>query len=111
MREIDGGSETISVKLPAVITADLRLNQPRFANLPSIQVKYKIVFQKINSFTFHFQKAKKKPMAKMSPSDLGVDIKPHQEYLSYEEPPKRQGGGRVSSVDELISKLKEKGLI
>ncbi|CAF1204370.1 unnamed protein product [Rotaria sp. Silwood1] len=93
MREIDGGSETIRVKLPAVITTDLRLNQPRFANLPSIQ------------------KAKKKPMAKMSPSDLGVDIKPHQEYLSYEEPPKRQGGGRVSSVDELISKLKEKGLV
>jgi electron transfer flavoprotein beta subunit len=110
MREIDGGSETIRVNLPAVITADLRLNQPRFANLPSIQVRcfYRI---KLINFSFPFQKAKKKPMAKMSPSDLGVDIKPHQEYLSYEEPPKRQGGGRVSSVDELISKLKEKGLI
>ena len=93
MREIDGGSETIRVKLPAVITADLRLNTPRFANLPSIQ------------------KAKKKPLAKMSPTDLGVDIKPHQEYLTFEEPPKRQGGGKVASVDELISKLKEKGLV
>jgi electron transfer flavoprotein beta subunit len=50
-------------------------------------------------------------MAKMSPNDLGVDIKPHQEYISYEEPPKRQGGGRVASVDELVSKLKAKGLI
>lgn len=50
-------------------------------------------------------------MAKISPSDLGVDIKPHQENLSFEEPPKRQGGGKVASVDELISKLKEKGLI
>jgi electron transfer flavoprotein beta subunit len=50
-------------------------------------------------------------MAKLSPNDLGVDINPHQEYISYEEPPKRQGGGRVASVDELLSKLKAKGLI
>ena len=67
--------------------------------------------ERLDFFFLLLQKAKKKPMAKMSPADLGVDIKPHQEYLSYEEPPKRQGGGRVSSVDELISKLKEKGLI
>jgi len=50
-------------------------------------------------------------LAKLSPKDLGVDIKPHQEFLSYEEPPKRQGGGKVANVDELLSKLKEKGLI
>ncbi|CAF1194533.1 unnamed protein product, partial [Didymodactylos carnosus] len=84
-REIDGGLETVRVTLPAVITADLRLNQPRFANLPSIQ------------------KAKKKPLTKMTPSELNVDIKPRQEYLTYEEPPKRKGGGKpLASVEELV---------
>ncbi|KAI9179715.1 putative electron transfer flavoprotein subunit [Blastocladiella emersonii ATCC 22665] len=87
-REIDGGLQTVSAALPAVVTADLRLNVPRFASLPNIM------------------KAKKKPLAKTTPADLGVDIAPRIEIIKVEEPPKRQGGGRVADVDELISKLR-----
>ncbi|CAG8511430.1 377_t:CDS:2 [Paraglomus occultum] len=92
-REVDGGLETLSSKLPAVITADLRLNEPRFATLPNIM------------------KAKKKSLVTYTPQDLGVDITPRLEVLSVTEPPPRQGGGTVESVDELISKLKEVGAL
>ncbi|KNE58217.1 hypothetical protein AMAG_05028 [Allomyces macrogynus ATCC 38327] len=92
-REIDGGLETIKTALPAVVTADLRLNTPRFATLPNIM------------------KAKKKPIKKFTPTDLGVDVSPRLEILKVEEPPKRQGGGRVANVDELISKLKNEAKV
>ncbi|KAJ3086645.1 hypothetical protein HK102_012763, partial [Quaeritorhiza haematococci] len=93
-REIDGGLETVRASIPAVVTADLRLNEPRYATLPNIM------------------KAKKKPMAKLSPKDLGVDITPTLELLEVTEPPKRQGGRKVESVDELVDKLKnEAGVI
>ncbi|KAJ3137904.1 hypothetical protein HK100_000311 [Physocladia obscura] len=91
-REIDGGLETISCTLPAVITADLRLNEPRYATLPNIM------------------KAKKKPLEKLTPADLGVDITQRLTIVSVAEPPKRAGGVKVESVDDLISKLKEKGI-
>ncbi|KAJ9065266.1 putative electron transfer flavoprotein subunit [Entomophthora muscae] len=93
-REIDGGHETLQTKIPAVVTTDLRLNEPRYASLPNIM------------------KAKKKPLTKMTPSDLGVDVSPRLETIEVVEPPKRQGGGKVESVDELIDKLKnEKKII
>ncbi|XP_071483869.1 electron transfer flavoprotein subunit beta-like [Diadema antillarum] len=91
-REIDGGLEKITVKLPAVVTADLRLNEPRYATLPNIM------------------KAKKKPIAKKSPADLGVDVTPRVETLRVEDPPVREAGQKVESVDELVTKLKEAGL-
>ncbi|XP_010522483.1 PREDICTED: electron transfer flavoprotein subunit beta, mitochondrial [Tarenaya hassleriana] len=87
-REVDGGLETISVDLPAVITTDLRLNQPRYATLPNIM------------------KAKSKPIKKMTPQDLEVDVKSDVEMVEVTEPPKRKAGVMVSSVDELIDKLK-----
>ncbi|KAJ1646933.1 putative electron transfer flavoprotein subunit [Dispira simplex] len=87
-REIDGGLETLATKVPAVITTDLRLNEPRYASLPNIM------------------KAKKKPLAKMTPEQLGVDITPRLETIKVIDPPKRQGGKKVESVDELIDKLK-----
>jgi len=90
-REIDGGLETLKLGLPAVVTTDLRLNEPRYASLPNIM------------------KAKKKPINKFKPSDLGVDIAPRLETIKVTEPPKRQGGGKVESVDELFGKLKEAG--
>ena len=90
-REIDGGLETVEIDMPAVVSADLRLNEPRYATLPNIM------------------KAKKKKIDKMKPEDLGVDVKPRQEVLSVEDPPVRQAGSTVADVDELISKLKEKG--
>ncbi|TPX70780.1 hypothetical protein CcCBS67573_g06411 [Chytriomyces confervae] len=93
VREIDGGLETVSCAVPAIITADLRLNEPRYATLPNIM------------------KAKKKPLEKTTPKDLGVDFVGKLTTLLVEEPPKRAGGVKVESVDELISKLKEKGLI
>ncbi|KAJ3245704.1 hypothetical protein HDU78_008761 [Chytriomyces hyalinus] len=93
VREIDGGLETVSCAVPAIITADLRLNEPRYATLPNIM------------------KAKKKPLEKLTPKDLGVDYVGKLTTLLVEEPPKRAGGVKVESVDELISKLKEKGLI
>jgi len=90
-REIDGGLETIRVKLPAVISADLRLNEPRYATLPNIM------------------KAKKKPIKKVSPTDLGVDVAPRQQVLTVEDPPTRQAGSILPDVDALLAKLKEKG--
>ncbi|KAL1917172.1 uncharacterized protein VTP21DRAFT_4828 [Calcarisporiella thermophila] len=87
-REIDGGLETISSNLPAIITTDLRLNEPRYASLPNIM------------------KAKKKPLSKLTPSELNIDISPRIETLKVTEPPKRSGGKKVETVDELIDKLK-----
>ncbi|KAH7636957.1 electron transfer flavoprotein beta subunit [Dermatophagoides farinae] len=92
-REIDGGLEEIEYKLPIVISADLRLNEPRYATLPNIM------------------KAKKKPIDKKTPSDLGVDITPKMEILSVQEPAKREAGTKVADVDELLTKLKEAGRI
>ena len=92
-REIDGGLETIKVKLPAVLTADLRLNTPRYATLPNIM------------------KAKKKPLAKFTAKDLGVDLTARQEIVKVAEPPKRQGGGKVKDVDELVERIKKLGVV
>ncbi|KAF9927348.1 hypothetical protein FBU30_003305 [Linnemannia zychae] len=92
-REVDGGVETIKTPLPAVLTTDLRLNTPRYASLPNIM------------------KAKKKPLAKFAAADLGVDVKPRLEILKVAEPPKRQGGKLVESVDELIDKLKNEAKV
>merc|ERR1711874_765067 len=91
-REIDGGLETVKVSLPAVVSADLRLNEPRYATLPNIM------------------KAKKKKLAKMTPADLGVDMAPRIQVVSVEDPPVREAGQTVADVDELVGKLKEKGL-
>ncbi len=88
-REVDEGTETIRVKLPAIITTDLRLNEPRYASLPNIM------------------KAKKKPIESLSPADLGVDPAPRLRYLRVEEPPKRQAGVKLGSVAELVAKLKQ----
>jgi electron transfer flavoprotein beta subunit len=87
-REIDGGLETIELKLPAVLTTDLRLNEPRYASLPNIM------------------KAKKKPIEQLTPEALQVDIAPRLVTLKVEEPAKRQGGKKVASVQELVDKLK-----
>jgi len=92
-REIDGGTETIKVKVPAVISADLRLNEPRYATLPNIM------------------KAKKKPMEKKTAKDLGVDLAPRIQIVSVEDPPVREAGQKVDDVDQLISKLKGLGRI
>jgi len=92
-REIDGGLQTIEVKLPAVMTTDLRLNQPRYASLPNIM------------------KAKKKPIDEKTPADLGVDIAPRIKVLKVSEPPKRGGGMKVASVSELLDKLKADGVL
>ncbi|PAA47196.1 hypothetical protein BOX15_Mlig000536g8, partial [Macrostomum lignano] len=92
-REVDGGLETIDVSVPAVVTSDLRLNEPRYATLPNIM------------------KAKKKPLAKMSPDQLGVDLQPRQEVISVEDPPVRKAGAKVESVEDLVGKLREKGLV
>ena len=90
-REIDGGLENIKINLPAVLSADLRLNEPRYATLPNIM------------------KAKKKKIEKMTPKDLGVDTSPRMEVLSVVDPPVREAGAKVADVDELVSKLKDKG--
>jgi electron transfer flavoprotein beta subunit len=87
-REIDGGLQTVSLKLPAVVTTDLRLNEPRYASLPNIM------------------KAKKKPLDVKEPSAFGVDIAPRLIVVKVTEPPKRQGGVKVASVAELVDKLK-----
>ena len=92
-REIDGGLQTVSLKLPAVVTTDLRLNEPRYASLPNII------------------KAKKKEVAVKTPQDYGVDITPRLEVLCTAEPPKRKAGVKVGSVAELVSKLKEAGVL
>jgi len=91
-REVDGGLEEIKVKLPAIVTTDLRLNEPRFASLPNIM------------------KAKKKKIEKISAADLGVDLTPRLETIKVTEPPKRVGGAKVDSVDELVAKLKAAGV-
>lgn len=88
-REIDGGSDTLRAKLPMIITTDLRLNEPRYASLPNIM------------------KAKKKPLEKLKVSDLGIELSKRLETLKVEEPPQREAGVKVESVDELIGKLKE----
>jgi electron transfer flavoprotein beta subunit len=93
VREIDEGLETLEINLPAVITCDLRLNEPRFASLPNIM------------------KAKKKPIDQMIAKDLGVDITNRIQQLKVEEPPKRKGGIKVSSVAELVSKLKNEAKV
>ncbi len=92
-REIDGGLQTVALKLPAVVTTDLRLNEPRYASLPNII------------------KAKKKEVAVKSPADYGVDISPRLEVLKTAEPAKRKAGVKVGSVVELVGKLKEAGVI
>lgn len=88
-REVDGGLQTLLVQLPAVVTADLRLNQPRYASLPNIM------------------KAKNKPLATKTPADLGVDVAPRLTIVKTSEPGGRKAGVKVGSVDELIAKLKE----
>jgi electron transfer flavoprotein beta subunit len=92
-REVDGGLETNRLKLPAVVTTDLRLNEPRYASLPNIM------------------KAKSKPLATRTPEELGVDIARRLETLKVAEPPKRQAGDKVGSVDELVGKLKALGVV
>lgn len=92
-REIDGGLETLKLTLPAIISTDLRLNEPRYASLPNIM------------------KAKKKPMESLAPADLGVDIVQHQEVLEVLPPPERQGGVKVASVSELVDKLKNEAKV
>ena len=87
-REVDGGLQTIEIKLPAVVTTDLRLNEPRYASLPNIM------------------KAKKKPLDKKTPADFGVDIAPRLKVLKTEEPGGRKAGIKVKSVAELVDKLK-----
>jgi electron transfer flavoprotein beta subunit len=87
-REVDGGLETVALNLPAIITTDLRLNEPRYASLPNIM------------------KARKKPIAAMKPADLGVDTTPRLTVLKVEEPPKRKAGVKVKTVAELVGKLK-----
>jgi electron transfer flavoprotein beta subunit len=88
-REVDGGLQTVKLKAPAIITTDLRLNEPRYASLPNIM------------------KAKKKPIEEKQPSDYGVDIKPRLQVLKTTEPPGRKSGVKVGSVAELVGKLKD----
>ena len=92
-REVDGGLQTVSLSLPAVITTDLRLNEPRYASLPNIM------------------KAKKKPLDKKSPADLGVDITPRLSVLKTEEPAGRKAGIKVASVADLVANLKTAGVL
>ncbi|NND49194.1 MAG: electron transfer flavoprotein subunit beta/FixA family protein [Rhizobiales bacterium] len=93
-REIDGGLQTVVLKLPAIVTTDLRLNEPRYASLPNIM------------------KAKKKPIDQKTPEDFGVDMTPRLKVLKTTEPPARQGGRKVESIEELVDKLKnEAGVI
>ena len=87
-REVDGGLQTVTLKMPAIVTTDLRLNQPRYASLPNIM------------------KAKKKPIDAKTAADFGVDTTPRLEILETKEPPKRQAGVKVASVTELLDKLK-----
>lgn len=87
-REVDGGLQTVKVSLPAIVTADLRLNEPRYASLPNIM------------------KAKKKPIAETTPETLGVSVAPRLKVITTTEPPARKAGGKVGSVAELVDKLK-----
>ena len=92
-REVDGGLQPIKVKLPAIVPADLRLNEPRYASLPNIM------------------KAKKKPLDEKTAADFGVDVTPRLTVVKTAEPAARSAGEMVGSVDELVSKLKEKGIV
>ncbi|MBP2301998.1 electron transfer flavoprotein subunit beta/FixA family protein [Azospirillum picis] len=92
-REIDGGLETVELKLPAIVTADLRLNEPRYASLPNIM------------------KAKKKPLETVTPDSLGVDVTPRLKTLKVAEPPKRQAGIKVPDVATLVDKLKSEARV
>ena len=93
IREVDEGLETIEVNIPAIVTCDLRLNEPRYASLPNIM------------------KAKKKPLEQINASDLGIDTKPRIELIKVEEPPKRKAGIKVASVAELVQKLKNEAKV
>jgi len=92
-REVDGGLETIETSLPLIVTADLRLNEPRYATLPNIM------------------KAKKKPLEVLKPDALGVDVAPRLSVLKVVEPPKRKGGGKVADVAELVGKLRNEAKV
>ena len=92
-REVDGGLQTLKVQMPAVVTVDLRLNEPRYASLPNIM------------------KAKKKPLEILSVSDLGIDTAPRVQQIKVEEPPKRKAGIKVANVAELVSKLKNEAKV
>ncbi len=92
-REVDGGLQTVALKLPAIVTTDLRLNEPRYASLPNIM------------------KAKKKPIEEKSPADYAVDVTPRLKVLKTVEPPGRKAGTKVGSVAELVGKLREAGVI
>ncbi len=92
-REVDGGLETIETSLPLIVTADLRLNEPRYATLPNIM------------------KAKKKPLEVLKPDALGVDVAPRLSILKVVEPPKRKGGGKVADVAELVGKLRNEAKV
>jgi electron transfer flavoprotein beta subunit len=92
-REVDGGLETVALTLPAIVTADLRLNEPRYASLPNIM------------------KARKKPIETIKPADLGVDVAPRLTVLKVVEPPKRQAGVKVGSVQELVDKLRNEAKV
>ena len=93
VREIDEGLETLEINLPAIVTCDLRLNEPRFASLPNIM------------------KAKKKPMEQLIAKDMGIDLTNRIEQLKVEEPPKRKAGIKVANVAELVSKLKNEAKV
>ena len=93
IREVDEGLETVEINLPAIVTCDLRLNEPRYASLPNIM------------------KAKKKPIEQLIAKDLGVDISNRIEQLKVEEPPKRRGGVKVANVAELVNKLKNEAKV
>jgi len=92
-REVDGGLETVALTLPAIVTTDLRLNEPRYASLPNIM------------------KAKSKPLAAKTAADYGVDVTPRLTTVKVEEPSKRQAGVKVADVDELVGKLKTLGVV
>jgi electron transfer flavoprotein beta subunit len=92
-REVDGGLETISIKMPAVVTTDLRLNEPRYVTLPNIM------------------KAKKKPMENIKPEALGVDVSPRLATLKVEEPPKRKAGAKVADAKTLVQKLRNEAKV
>src|SRR6201991_3878382 len=92
-REVDGGLQTVKLKGPAIVTTDLRLNEPRYASLPNIM------------------KAKSKPLAQKTPADYGVDVTPRLKTLKVSEPPKRSAGIKVADVDELVAKLKALGVV
>ncbi len=92
-REIDGGLETLKLKLPAVITTDLRLNEPRYASLPNIMA------------------AKKKPVQTLTPADLGVDITPRYKVIRVSEPPKRKAGVKLQTVSDLVMKLRQEAKV